>query len=149
MGIATRVNGVAPPEVPLSDIDLGSWQFWLEDDDVRDGAFATLRREAPISFWGEPTTAAFEKGPGHWVVTKFDDVHFASRHPHIYSSYPNIGINDLPPEVAEFFGSMITLDDPRHQRLRNIVSRAFTPKLRWSPVPRHRCAIAHVGSSTR
>ena len=129
MGIATRVNGVAPPEVPLSDIDLGSWEFWLEDDDVRDGAFATLRREAPISFWGEPTTAGFEKGPGHWVVTKFDDVHFASRHPHIYSSYPNIGINDLPPEVAEFFGSMITLDDPRHQRLRNIVSRAFTPKV--------------------
>ena len=42
-------------------------------------------------------------------MTKLDDVHFASRHPHIYSSYPNIGINDLPPEVAEFFGSMITL----------------------------------------
>ena len=47
----------------------------------------------------------------------------------IYSSYPNIGLNDLPPEVAEFFGSMIALDDPRHQRLRNIVSRAFTPKV--------------------
>ena len=81
MGIATRVNGVAPPEVPLSDIDLGSLEFWLEDDDVRDGAFATLRREAPISFWGEPTTPGFAKGPGHWAVTKFDDVHFASRHP--------------------------------------------------------------------
>jgi methyl-branched lipid omega-hydroxylase len=44
MSIATRVNGVAPPEVPVSDIDLGSWEFWLQDDDVRDGAFATLRR---------------------------------------------------------------------------------------------------------
>jgi len=129
MGIATRVNGVAPPEVPVSDIDLGSWEFWLQDDDVRDGAFATLRREAPISFWGEPTAPGFDEGPGHWAVTKFNDVHFASRHPHIYSSYPNIGINDLPPEVAEFFGSMISLDDPRHQRLRNIVSRAFTPKV--------------------
>jgi methyl-branched lipid omega-hydroxylase len=51
MSIATRVNGVAPPEVPVSDIDLGSWEFWLQDDDVRGGAFATLRREAPISFW--------------------------------------------------------------------------------------------------
>jgi methyl-branched lipid omega-hydroxylase len=129
MSIATRVNGVAPPEVPVSDIDLGSWEFWLQDDDVRDGAFATLRREAPISFWGEPTAPGFDEGPGHWAVTKFNDVHFASRHPHIYSSYPNIGINDLPPEVAEFFGSMISLDDPRHQRLRNIVSRAFTPKV--------------------
>jgi cytochrome P450 len=35
----------------------------------------------------------------------------------------------VPPEVAEFFGSMITLDDPRHLRLRTIVNRAFTPKV--------------------
>ena len=32
------------------NIDLGSWEFWVKDDDLRDGAFATLRREAPISF---------------------------------------------------------------------------------------------------
>ena len=129
MGIAMRVNGVAPAEVPLSEIDLGSAEFWRETDDFRDGAFATLRREAPVSFWGEPPGPVFEAGPGHWAVTKFDDVHFASRHPHIYSSHPNIGISDLAPEIAEFFGSMIALDDPRHQRLRNIVSRAFTPKV--------------------
>ena len=129
MGIAMRTNGLAPPEVPLSEIDLGSSEFWLEDDDVRDAAFATLRREAPISFWAEPPAPGFEEGPGHWAVTKFDDVHFASRHPDIYSSYPNIGLSDLPAEAAEFFGSMIALDDPRHQRLRNIVSRAFTPRV--------------------
>ena len=50
VGIATRVNGTAPPDVPLADIDLGEWKFWVQDDDLRDGAFATLRREAPISF---------------------------------------------------------------------------------------------------
>lgn len=50
MGIAPRVNGAAPPDVPLSEINLGSWDFWALDDDIRDGAFATLRREAPISF---------------------------------------------------------------------------------------------------
>ena len=48
-GIARRENGIPPPEVPLSDIDLGSLEFWSRDDDRRDGAFATLRREAPIS----------------------------------------------------------------------------------------------------
>jgi cytochrome P450 len=31
--------------------------------------------------------------------------------------------------VAEYFGSMINLDDPRHARLRNIVRSAFTPKV--------------------
>ena len=54
---------------------------------------------------------------------------FASRHPEIFSSSPNITINDQTPEVSEYFGSMIVLDDPRHQRLRSIVSRAFTPKV--------------------
>jgi len=49
MGVATRVNGAAPPFVPLDEIDLASWDFWAHDDDYRDGAFATLRREAPIA----------------------------------------------------------------------------------------------------
>jgi methyl-branched lipid omega-hydroxylase len=129
MGIATRVNGMAPPEVPLADIDLGTWDFWELDDDLRDGAFATLRRVAPISFWAEPVQEGFEEGAGHWALTGLDDVFYASRHPEVFSSSPSITINDQPPEVAEFFGSMIVLDDPRHQRLRSIVSRAFTPKV--------------------
>src|SRR3984893_14686909 len=129
MGIATRVNGTAPPEVPLADIDLGTWDFWALDDDLRDGAFTTLRREAPISFWPEPVQEGLHHGAGHWALTGLDDVFYASRHPEIFSSSPSITINDQTPEVSEYFGSMIVLDDPRHQRLRSIVSRAFTPKV--------------------
>jgi methyl-branched lipid omega-hydroxylase len=44
----------------------------------------------------------------------------------------------VPPEVAEFAGSMISLDDPRHLRLRTIVNRAFTPKV-----------VARIESSVR
>ena len=147
MSIATRVNGVAPAQVPLSDIDLASAEFWLEDDDVRDGAFATLRREAPVSFWREPPAPGFTDGPGHWAVTRFDDVHFASRHPEIYSSHPNIGINDFPsPEIAEFFGSMITLDDPGISGC--ATSSVGRSRQRWWPASRSRYAIARVGSST-
>ena len=122
MGIATRMNGMAPPDIALADIDLGAWDFWALDDDQRDGAFATLRREAPISFWGEPVQEGFAKGGGHWALAGLDDVFYASRHPEIFSSSPNITINDQTPEVSEYFGSMIVLDDPRHQRLRSIVS---------------------------
>lgn len=50
-GIARRENGLPPPEVPLGDIDLGSIDFWDPDEDLRDGAFATLRRESPITFF--------------------------------------------------------------------------------------------------
>ncbi len=129
MGISTRVNGEAPPEVPLADVKLGSLRFWGKDDAFRDGAFATLRRAAPITFFNEIRFEGFEPGPGHWALTRFDDVHFASRHPDIFSSYPNITIADQQPEVAEYFGSMISLDDPRHARLRGIVRSAFTPKV--------------------
>jgi cytochrome P450 len=128
-GIATRVNGAPPPEIPLADIHLESLEFWGGDDDYRDGAFATLRREAPISFWPPIEMEGFEAGTGHWALTKHDDVHYASRHPDVFSSSPNITINENAPEIAEYFGSMIVLDDPRHQRLRSIVSRAFTPKV--------------------
>jgi cytochrome P450 len=129
MGISTRNNGQEPPRVPLADINLGSLEFWSLDDLVRDGAFTTLRREAPITFFPEFELEGFEVGNGHWALTRFDDVHFASRHPDIFSSYPNITIADQAPEVAEYFGSMIALDDPRHSRLRGIVRSAFTPKV--------------------
>ena len=38
-------------------------------------------------------------------------------------------VEDLPAEFNEYFGSMINMDDPRHARLRRIVSRAFTPRM--------------------
>ena len=128
-GIATRNNGAPPPEIPRADIHLESLDFWGLDDDVRDGVFATLRREAPISFWPAIEFEGFDAGNGYWALTKLDDVFYASRHPDIFSSAPGITIADQMPEIAEYFGSMIVLDDPRHQRLRSIVSRAFTPKV--------------------
>ena len=129
MGITTRVSGQPPPDIALADIDLGTLEFWALDDGVRDGAFATLRREAPIKFFREAALEGIPQGEGHWALMKFDDVFYASRHPDIFSSYPNITIADQMPEVAEYFGSMIALDDPRHSRLRNIVRSAFTPKV--------------------
>jgi cytochrome P450 len=129
MGIATRVNGQAPPDVPLGEINLGTIDFWEQDHAIRDGAFATLRRESPITFFHELEFEGFQAGGGHWALMSLDDVHYASRHPEIFSSYPNITIGDQAPEVAEYFGSMIALDDPRHARLRNIVRSAFTPKV--------------------
>ncbi len=123
------VNGQAPPDVPLADVRLDTWKFFARNDDFRDGAFATLRRESPITFYDEVQFEGFDPGPGHWALTRYDDIHFASRHPEIFSSSPNITIGDGNPELAAYFGSMIVLDDPRHQRLRSIVSRAFTPKV--------------------
>ena len=125
----TRVNGAAPPEMPLSEVNLGSWDFWGLDDDLRDGAFATLRREAPVSFHRSFVRDATVETAGHWALTRYDDVFYASRHPEIFSSSLGITIGDQNPELAEYFGSMIAMDDPRHSRLRNIVRSAFTPRV--------------------
>ncbi|MCV7031419.1 cytochrome P450 [Mycobacterium sherrisii] len=124
-----RPSGTPPPEMSLADVHLESLDFWARGDDIRDAAFAALRREAPISFWPAIQMEGFESGGGYWALTKLDDVHFASRHPDIFSSAGGITIAEQTPELAEYFGSMIVLDDPRHQRLRSIVSRAFTPKV--------------------
>src|ERR1700722_2041840 len=129
-GITHGANGTPPPEVPLSDIDLGSLEFWSWDDDRRDGAFVMLRREAPIAFFDDPRLPGFESGPGHWALTSFDHVHHASRHPEVFSSIPtSVTLLEIDPAIAGFSGSMINLDDPRHLRLRSIVNRAFTPKM--------------------
>ena len=37
-------------------------------------------------------------------------------------------IGDMPEDFLEFLGSMINMDDPKHARLRRIVSRGFTPR---------------------
>ncbi|WP_207548381.1 cytochrome P450 [Mycolicibacterium iranicum] len=129
LGGVTRANGIAPPEVPLADIDLGSWDFWGLDDAMRDGAFATLRREAPISFHQSYVADAEAEVAGHWALTRYDDVFYASRHPELFSSALGITVGDQTPELAEYFGSMIAMDDPRHTRLRNIVRSAFTPRV--------------------
>ena len=52
----------------------------------------------------------------------------ASRRSDLFCSGKGIQIPDLPEELNEFFGSMIAMDDPRHARLRRIVSRGFTPR---------------------
>ena len=103
--------------------------FWDQPDAFRDGAFFTLRHERPVPFFAEPELPGFPTGPGFWSVTTFDDVWHVSRSPKVFSSVPSIVLADQAPEVAEFFGSMIALDDPRHIRLRMIVQKAFTPRV--------------------
>jgi len=82
-----------------------------------------------VSHYAEFVQDGFAGGRGHWAVTRHEDVFYASRHPEIFSSASGITIGDQTPELNEYFGSMIAMDDPRHTRLRNIVRSAFTPRV--------------------
>jgi cytochrome P450 len=109
----------------LSDID----GFWTAPISERAAGFAALREREPIPFYEEPQFAYFERGPGFYALTRHADVVEASRTPGIFvSGKGSTSVSDMPPEFREFFGSMIEMDDPRHARLRRIVSRGFTPK---------------------
>ena len=95
----------------------------------RYAAFAALRRHDPIRFFPEQETEYLAAGPGYWAVTRHADVVEVSRRPDAFCSGEGTNIPDLPPEFREFFGSMINMDDPRHARLRRVVSAGFTPRM--------------------
>jgi cytochrome P450 len=121
------------PDLPTSvdDIHLDRIEFWIANEEAREGAFAVLRRDAPVSFHQEfepPPQVPLPRGPGYWAITRHADVVEASRRSDLFCSGKGIQIPDLPEELNEFFGSMIAMDDPRHARLRRIVSRGFTPR---------------------
>jgi methyl-branched lipid omega-hydroxylase len=121
---------VQPREVlSVDQIWLADQSFWARPLEEREGAFATLRRERPISWHEEPEIVILPKGPGFWSITKYADILEVSRQPEIFCSGQGSNIGDMPPAFNEFFGSMINMDDPRHARLRRIVSRGFTPRV--------------------
>src|ERR1700722_20226080 len=110
-------------------------EFWARPWAEREGAFQLLRRERPLAFFEEPELPSelalvMPQGPGYRAVTRHADVAEASRHPEIYRSGQGAtSIPDMPEEMLEYFGSMISTDNPRHARLRRIVSAAFNPRM--------------------
>ncbi|MFC4913420.1 cytochrome P450 [Actinomadura gamaensis] len=109
------------------DIDLTDWAFWRLPPDERAAAFRTLRYEADLPRFEEPDVVIVPRGPGYRAVTRYADVVEASRRPQDFCSGRGaISIPDMPGDMHEYFGSMIGMDDPRHARLRRIVSRAFS-----------------------
>jgi cytochrome P450 len=114
--------------VAVDSINISDPEFWKGSRQHRESVFATLRREAPVKFFPEIPLANFPVGPGYWALTKHDDIWHVSRNPELFCSGKGSNIADLTVELNEFFGSMISMDDPKHVRLRTIVSKGFTPK---------------------
>ncbi|GII91719.1 cytochrome P450 [Sinosporangium siamense] len=114
----------------ISDFDLSDYEFWARPMADRERAFALLRAKEQPVFYAEPPVSYAAPGPGYHAIVKHLDLLEISRNPEIFSSGGgSTNIEDMPDDLAEYFGSMINMDDPRHARLRRIVSRAFTPKM--------------------
>src|SRR3989442_15225145 len=91
---------------------------------VPHAAFAALRREDPVHWNPEP-----DGGAGFWAVTRYEDIRHVHRHGDIYSSeLGGTSLEDLAPEHVEARKSMLDMDPPRHDELRGLINRRFTPR---------------------
>jgi cytochrome P450 len=122
-----------PARLSASDINLSATEFWLRPLSEREEAFRVLRQDLPIGHYATPilpgSTLELPNDEGYYALTRYADIAEVSRRPEVFISGPGaVSIIDFPPEIVEYFSGMISTDNPKHARLRRIVSRAFSPK---------------------
>ncbi|MCY3560485.1 MAG: cytochrome P450 [bacterium] len=115
----------ADPHNPIHNM------FWMRhrsevEEDLRQLRAQPLTFFPGYEFYGE---LASIRAPGAWVVARMAPILEVSRNPQIYSSASGVTVNDFPPTFNEYFNSIIAMDDPRHARLRRLVSAGFTPRM--------------------
>ena len=114
----------------IGDVNLSDNAFWAQPPAQRHAAYRRLRALKSPPFFETSESPFGTRERGYYALVRYADVAEASRNPQLFSSAAgSTSIFDLPAEFNEYFGSMISMDDPRHARLRRIVSRAFTPKM--------------------
>ncbi|MEU9700337.1 cytochrome P450 [Streptomyces sp. NPDC047981] len=98
-------------------------------DGVPHDAFSVLRERWPVVWQEERAVLGWPAGAGFWAVTRHADVVRVLREPAAYSSYLGATqIRDPDPADLPFIRRMmLNQDPPHHNRLRRLVSRAFTP----------------------
>ncbi|MFF5809473.1 cytochrome P450 [Streptomyces sp. NPDC012746] len=104
--------------------DLMTASFWAQPPAFRDELFARLRATDGPVFCPREGTAGF------YALTRHADVVEAARSPGAFSSEPTaVRLDELPAGTEKYGGSMESMDDPRHARLRRIISGSFTPSI--------------------
>jgi cytochrome P450 len=106
----------------------------------------TLRHESPV-YWNDGN----DDVKGFWNVLKYEDVKFVSSHPELFSSAkgivgPGLRDPDHNPNANSQPGgvSIITMDPPRHVKMRRLVNRGFTPRAVNAMEPRIREIATHI-----
>jgi cytochrome P450 len=119
-----------PPQLTPADIDLSDLRFWARPLEERARAYAVLRAQQAPVFFTLPKLPFLPQSPGSWALVRHADVTEASRNPEVFSSEPSAtSPADMPRWMDKYFNSMIDMDDPRHAKIRRIVSRAFSPRM--------------------
>jgi cholest-4-en-3-one 26-monooxygenase len=116
---------MATVEPDIKSVELTERQHWLQGPPLE--VFKEMRGKCPIHW-----TESFEEFPeedGFWSVTTAEDIHAVSRDWETYSSETG-GVlaarGDFPLELAQ--AMFIGMDPPKHDRLKALFQRGFTPK---------------------
>lgn len=123
------MTAIAPPQQDLADLDVSDLDLW-KDGPPHD-VFTRLRAEEPLH-WSE--LGDFPNEQGFWSIVRFDDIRTVGRDTATFSSDRSIILVDKlappgEPDPMDLSANMlISQDPPRHDRLKGLVQRAFTPK---------------------
>src|SRR4051794_1520374 len=114
-----------PVTPPLHDLLVAERENWPDGPPY--ALFKQLRGQCPVH-WTEKITEYPEEA-GFWSVTTADDVHAVSRDWETYSSatgFTALTNAILPLELGQ--AMFIGMDPPKHDRLKALFQRGFTPK---------------------
>ncbi len=116
----------ANAETPITEILAYTDDSW--ENGPPNELFKRMRSECPVHWSAELPN--FPEEAGYWSVTTYDDVYTVSRDWQTYSSEIG-GINAitdavLPLELSQ--AMFIGMDPPKHDRLKALFQRGFTPK---------------------
>jgi cytochrome P450 len=114
-----------PTDQPLAHVRVSDREHWL--DGPPHALFERLRSECPVHWTDE--IVEYPDEDGFWSVTTADDVHAVSRDWETYSSAHGITAVRhavMPLELVQ--AMFIGMDPPKHDRLKALFQRGFTPR---------------------
>src|SRR3954468_12469724 len=114
------------PVVPVEEILVTERPLWLDGPPT--DVFKRMRAECPVHW--TPRISEYPDEAGFWSVTLPDDIHEVSHDWKTYSSERG-GVTALTNAVMplELIQAMfIGMDPPKHDRLKALFQRGFTPK---------------------
>jgi cholest-4-en-3-one 26-monooxygenase len=129
-----------PATAPLDELCLSDLEHW--EDGPPNAIFARMRSECPVHW--SPRISEYPEEDGFWSVTRAEDVHTVSRDWQTYSSAHGItALTDaiLPLELVR--AMFIGMDPPKHDRLKALFQRGFTPKR----IAEHETAIREIAAN--
>jgi cytochrome P450 len=131
------MNPTTAAEIDLASVDLADPAVW--DDGPPYELFARMQREAPVHFSAQKTAPG--EG-GFWSITRAEDVRTVTRDYRTFSSERRgiFNVDDIGVPLDVQRQQMISMDPPRHDRLKALVIKAFTPEM----VALHEDAIKQI-----